>query len=168
MSLLRSLSNYIDQFIDKIGQTVSWISLLLIIVMCIDVLRRYILKDSKVWMVELEWHLFSVLFLFGASYTLLHDKHVRVDLFYENMSDRHKAFVNIIGTILFVFPWCWMIMMTSWDYASNSFSFKENSPQPGGLPARYIIKFSIFLGSSLLFLQAISVLIKSYYQLKRS
>ncbi len=160
MSAVHKISQLIDSTIDWIGRSVSWISLLLILLICIDVVMRYFLNTSKIWMVELEWHLFSILFLFGASYTLLHDKHVRVDLFYENYSDKHKRLVNAIGILFLVIPWCIIVLSTSWDYASNSFSFRENSPQPGGLPARYIIKYVIFFGYLLLLLQALSELIK--------
>ena len=160
-SSLLKISSAIDRTIDQTGQLVSWISLLLILLICVDVFMRYFLNTSKIWMVEMEWHLFSVLFLLGASYTLLHDKHVRVDLYYENYSHERKNIVNALGIIIFVIPWCLIILTTSWDYAANSFSFSEGSPQPGGLPARYLVKSVIFLGFFLLLVQAISILIKS-------
>lgn len=160
-SALLKISSAIDRTIDQTGQLVSWISLILILLICVDVFMRYFLNTSKIWMVEMEWHLFSVLFLLGASYTLLHDKHVRVDLYYENYSHERKNIVNALGIIIFVIPWCLIILTTSWDYAANSFSFSEGSPQPGGLPARYLVKSVIFLGFFLLLVQAISILIKS-------
>ena len=162
MKLLHRISEIIDSVINVIGRSVSWISLLLILLICVDVVMRYFLQTSKIWMVELEWHLFSILFLFGASYTLLHDKHVRVDLFYENFSERNKRLVNAIGILTLVIPWCFIVLLTSWDYATNSFSFRENSPQPGGLPAIYIIKYVIFFGYLLLLLQALSELIRCF------
>lgn len=131
------------------------------ILICFDVIMRYIWNSSKTWILELEWHIFSVLFLVGASYTLLHDKHVRVDLFYEKLSERKKNMINAIGMILFLTPWCIMILNTSWDYATNSLSFNEKSSQPNGLPARYVIKFFIWFGFALLLLQSLSVLIKA-------
>jgi TRAP-type mannitol/chloroaromatic compound transport system permease small subunit len=158
---LLKMSGFIDRSIDHIGQLFSWISLLLVLLICIDVFMRYFLNTSKIWMVELEWHLFSVLFLMGASYTLLHDRHVRVDLFYENYSPKRKRIVNALGVLIFIIPWCLIILTTSWDYTLNSFSFREGSPQPGGLPARYIVKSFIFTGYFLLLIQAVSVLIRS-------
>ena len=160
-TMLLKVSSVIDNIIDQIGQLISWISLILILLICVDVFMRYFLSTSKIWMVELEWHLFSVLFLVGASYTLLHDKHVRVDLFYENYSPKRKRIVNALGILILIIPWCLIILTTSWDYALNSFSFREGSPQPGGLPARYIVKSIIFCGYFLLLVQAISILIKS-------
>jgi len=128
-SALLRISSVIDRTIDQIGQLVSWISLILILLICVDVIMRYFLNISKIWMVEMEWHLFSVLFLFGASYTLLHDKHVRVDLFYENYSAERKRMVSALGILILVIPWCLIILTTSWDYTINSFSFREDSPQ---------------------------------------
>lgn len=155
------VSTSIDGLIERIGRGTSWLTLILMVLICGDVIMRYLFNSTKTWIIELEWHIFSVLFLLGASYTLLHDKHVRVDLFYEKMSPRTKDVINAVGVLLFLIPWCLMVMSTSWDYASNSFSFRENSSQPNGLPARYIIKFFIWIGFFLLLLQGISQLIKA-------
>lgn len=165
---LIKLSEYIDWTVDKIGSSTSWLTLILMLLICFDVVMRYIWNSSKTWILELEWHLFSVLFLLGASYTLLHDKHVRVDLFYEKLSEKQKNLVNVIGTILFLIPWCLMILNTSWDYAMNSLSFNEKSSQPNGLPARYVIKFFIWIGFALLLIQALSTIIKSIYSGSKS
>lgn len=111
-------------------------------------------------MAELEWHIFAVIFLLAAGYTFKHDQHVRVDLFYQNYSDRGKAIVNILGTLLLLIPWCIMVILTSWRYAKTSFDYLERSVDPGGLPARYIIKFMITLGFVLLLYQAVVHLIE--------
>jgi TRAP-type mannitol/chloroaromatic compound transport system permease small subunit len=155
------ISQTIDAIIDIIGRAVSWLTLVLMILICGDVIMRYLFNSTKTWIIELEWHIFSILFLIGASYTLLHDKHVRVDVFYENLSLRKKDIINAVGIILFLIPWCLMLLDTSWDYASNSFSFREKSSQPNGLPGRYVIKFFIWIGFFLLLLQGISQLIKA-------
>ena len=157
----QQISSSIDRVIDFIGIKVSWLTTILVVLICTDVFLRYFLQSTKTWILELEWHFFAVLFLIGASYTLQHDKHVRVDLFYEKFSDRTKRFVNIAGMILFLVPWCIVVLNTSWDYFMNSYSFKEGSSQPNGLPARYIIKSFIWTGFMLLLLQGISILIKS-------
>jgi len=121
---------------------------------------RYLFNNSEAWRTELEWHLFALIFLLGAGYALKHDKHVRVDLFYANFSEKQKAVVNFIGTLLFLLPWCAIIVYASYNYAHNSWIMNEGSPD-NGLPARYLIKFAITLGFGLLFLQAIAVLIDS-------
>ncbi len=157
-------SELIDRFIDKVGRGVSWLTLVLVVIICIDVLLRYFFNVSKNWVNELEWQLFSVLFLIGGSYALLHDKHVRVDLFYENFSDRLKDRINAIGVIIFLIPWCAIVIYYGYHYTLNSWAFKEGSPNPGGIPARYIIKSFIFFGFVLLLLQGLSILIKSIFK----
>lgn len=155
------LSFVIDAFINRLGQGVSWLTALLVILVCLDVMLRYAFNWSKNWILELEWHIFSILFLFGASYTLLYDKHVRVDLFYERWSKTRQNKMNAIGILFFLIPWCVVLMDTTWNYAMNSLSFGEGSSQPNGLPARYIIKFCIFAGILLLLIQGFSELIRS-------
>lgn len=146
----------------------SWLTTVLVIFVCFDVFRRYLLKDSAAWIMEMEWHLFALIFLLGAAYTLQNDKHVRVDLFYEKISRKDKAWVNLIGTLLLLIPWCIILIYVSYDYAFNSWLIKESSPDPGGLPARYIIKFIMCLGFFLLLLQALVLAIQSYQTIFKS
>lgn len=165
---LSKLSFIIDGFVNRVGELISWISAILVILICFDVLLRYAFDWSQNWILELEWHLFSVLFLFGASYTLLYDKHVRVDLFYEKWSSTNQNKMNAIGICFFLIPWCIVLLDTSWNYAMNSLSFNEGSSQPNGLAARYIIKFCIFGGILLLLIQAVSELIRSLIRSKNN
>jgi len=81
---------------------------------------------------ELEWHIFALIFLLAAGFTLKHDKHVRVDLFYEKMNKKDKAWINVLGILLFLIPWCVLIIKTSFHYAYSSFEMGETSPDPGG------------------------------------
>lgn len=142
------------RFIHTIAHAVSWLSLALILVMLLDVVFRYAFSMSRTWMIDLEWHLFAVVFLWGASATWLEDKHVRVDLFYSDWPPRRKALVNILGTVFFLIPWCIMIIVTSIPYAWSSWVVREGSPDPGGLSARYVIKFVLVIGYLLLLLAA--------------
>ena len=89
------------------------------------------------------------------------DRHVRVDLFYADFSPRDQALVNLFGGILFLLPWSILVIYASYDYALISYKIGETSPDPGGLPARYLIKFAITLGAFLLLLQGIASLIDS-------
>ncbi len=134
--------------------------------MCYDVFMRYFFASSKAWILELEWHLFALIFLLGASYALKEDKHVRVDVFYTNFSVKKKAIVNIMGTIFLLLPWCAVIIWKSSVYASSSFEVLEGSPQPGGLPARYLIKGAIAFAFLMLMLQGISLILKSIITIK--
>ena len=144
------LSTNISNINEKIGNVISWISALLVLLIGIDVVMRYLFSDTKAWMTELEWHLFALIFLLGAGFAFKHDKHVRVDLFYANYSPKDKALTNLLGNLILLIPWCIFIIYFSFGYAQTSFLENETSPDPGGLPARYVIKFSITIGFILL------------------
>jgi len=130
-------------------------------VICIDVIMRYVFNSSFIWIVELEIYFFALSFLFAAGYAFKHDKHVRVDLFYAKWSAKGKARVNLIGGLLFLLPWCIVSIMVCWKYAMTSFRMGESSPQPGGLPALYILKFCLVISFVLLLLQGIASIIES-------
>lgn len=141
--------------INTISQGVAWLGLVLACLMVIDIIMRYGFKVSLTWIIDLEWHIFSILFLWGASSTWLQDKHVRVDVFYTLWPKRKKAKLNIIGSLIFLIPWCVLGIITSSQYAWMSFTVGEGSPDPNGLGARYLIKFAIVIGYTLLLIAAI-------------
>jgi TRAP-type mannitol/chloroaromatic compound transport system permease small subunit len=163
MILIVTFIKIVDNLTEWVGKYVSWLNLLLVLLICLDVTFRYAFNFSKKYIIELEWHLFALVFLLAAANTFKHDRHIRVDLFYQNFSPALKKWVNILGSILFLIPWCLVVIYTSSHYALNSFSYHEGSPDPGGLPARYIIKFMISIGFSLLFLQTISYVLKQFF-----
>jgi len=136
-----------EAIVEKVGTLFSWTTFLMVIVICIDVLLRYLFNFSFIWITEVEIYLFALCFLFGAGYALKHDKHVRVDLFYDQWSPVRRAWVDLLGTLLFLFPWCIVAIISCWKYAHFSFSFKEGSPQAGGLPALLIQGISLTLRS---------------------
>ena len=111
---------------------------------------------------ELEWHLFGLIFLLVAGYAFRHDRHVRVDLFYAKFSAKDKALVNLIGGLIFLIPWTAILIYVSFEYATIAYKIGEGSPDPGGLPARYIIKFAITAGMVLLFLQGLASIIDNW------
>jgi len=157
------IADTIDWINEKVGSATAWLCLALVLFFIYDVTLRYLFDYSRPWHGELEWHLFALIFLLGAGYTFKQDKHVRVDLFYANMQPREKALVNMAGGLIFLIPWCAILIYYSSGYAYESFKIGEGSPDPGGLPARYIIKFAIPLGLTLLLLQAISSVIRNYH-----
>ena len=157
--------NKIEKGITRIGEWISYVNILLVLLICADVLLRYFFNATQKWVIELEWHFFALIFLIGASYALKEDKHVRVDLFYQSFTKDRKAWVNLLGNMLFLIPWCIVIIYTSIKYANVSFSYREASPDPGGLPARYLIKYAISVGFLLLMIQAILNSIKEIKQL---
>lgn len=158
---LLSFVKGINQLNEQVGKATAWLTVLLIVLVCFDVVARKLFNFSKIWIMELEWHLYALIFLLAAGYTLKHDRHVRVDLFYEKYPARDKALTNFFGHLLFLIPWCLVVIWASYHYAMESFLMREGSPEPNGLPARYIIKFSITIGIVLLLLQAIAGLIQS-------
>jgi TRAP-type mannitol/chloroaromatic compound transport system permease small subunit len=135
----------------------------MVLIIGYDVFMRYTFQIGSVALQELEWHLFAVVFLLGASYTLKHDAHVRVDIFYQSkhMSEVKRAWVDLLGTLLFLFPFCILIIVSSWDFVANSFAIAEGSPDPGGLPYRFILKAAIPLGFVLLLIQGAAIVLKS-------
>jgi TRAP-type mannitol/chloroaromatic compound transport system permease small subunit len=158
---MRVFVNRINWLNEKIGFGVSWLTGLLVIVVCYDVFGRYLLKTSTVAVQELEWHLFGVIFLLGAAYTLKHNGHVRVDVFYTRFSEKTKAIVDFVGSLVFLIPFALVVIWSSKNFVSNAIMFNETSPDPGGLPARYILKAMIPAGFFLLFLQGLALACQS-------
>ncbi|MEY3050311.1 MAG: hypothetical protein RLY31_96 [Bacteroidota bacterium] len=149
-----------------IGRAVSWLTLVLIGLICLDVVGRKFFSFTRAWVNDLEWHLFALIFLLGSGYALRHGRHVRVDLFYDRFSNRDRALVDAWGSLLFLVPWCLVVMYFGTRYAWESFLFREGSPEPGGLPARYVIKATVVLGALLLLLQGLAILVEKGMQLK--
>ena len=151
----------IDVLNEFVGNAVSWLTTVMVLVVCYDVLTRYVLKESSVAVQELEWHLFSIIFLIGAAFTLKHDRHVRVDLFYIKFSPRAKAWVDFLGSLFFLIPFALLVIWASQNFVGNSFHMHETSPDPGGLPARYLLKAAIPAGFVLLLLQGFALAVRS-------
>lgn len=172
-NLLQKFINIVNVINENIGKAAAWLTGILVVLVCGRVLGRMIFDSEPVWLPELEWHIFAMIFLLAAGYTLKHDKHVRVDLFYAKFSEKDQALVNLVGALLFLIPWCCLIIYVSYGYAMGSFRILEGSPNPNGLPFRFIVKFAITIGASLLLLQALamvahSVLILKYKTIKEN
>mgnify|MGYP001313213523 CR=1 FL=1 len=151
----------IDALNERIGKATSWLTLVLVVLVAVDVVIRYLFSDSKVWITELQWHLFALIFLLGAGYAFRHDRHVRVDLFYSKFNERDKAMVDFAGNLLFLIPWCCIVGWFAFFFALDSFQISETSADAGGLPARYLIKSAIAVGIFLLLLQSIAQVIRA-------
>lgn len=166
--LLNGGVSAINRLNDWIGYGVSWLTTVLVVVVCADVLMRYCFGNSQVAVQELQWHLFAVIFLLGSAYTLRHDKHVRVDVFYARLSPRWQAMINLVGALVFVVPFTLLVIWASHKFVLRSIfivdpftdEFRwvlEGSPNPGGLPGRYVLKAMIPLASLLLLLQGLAM-----------
>ena len=165
MRWLQRLSAGIDRLNAGVGRATAWVSLGLVAVVFVDVVMRYAFNKSYVFNQELEWHLFAFIFLIGAGYTLLHDGHVRVDIIYQRLSTKSKAWVNLLGVILFLVPGCLLIIVTSWHFVLRAWQLAEGSPDPGGIPYRFVVKSLIPIGFGLLLLQGVSLGIHSLLQI---
>lgn len=163
----RSLSNNINKVTTVIGQTSAWFVVGLIALTLFDVMMRYIFHAGSVALQELEWHLFGLIILMGASFTLQQGNHVRVDLIYSSawMSERSRRWVDIAGTVFFLLPFCALIIWTSVPFAYDAYMHQEISPDPGGLGHRWILKATIPLGFALLALQGIAETLANLYAL---
>jgi len=165
MGFFKWVCRSIDGLNEWVGKGVSWVAFLLVLVVFADVVMRYAFKTSYVFTQELEWQLFSFIFLVGAGYTLLHDGHVRVDIVYQRLNPKGRAWVNLIGVIFFLIPGCLLVIYTTAWFAYTAWSVGEGSPDPGGIPYRFIVKSTVPLGFVLLLLQGISMGIKSLFTL---
>lgn len=160
MKLIRN----IESLVAFVGKAAGLLNLLLIALIVIDVSLRALFSLTGAWVIELEWHLFAVIFLLGIPYALQQDKHVRVDLFYERFSHSNKRLVNLIGTLFFLLPWAIVLLITGWHYAAEAFITGEGSPNPNGIPYFFPIKAMIPLAAGLLILQAVATGLTVYLE----
>tara|TARA_Y100000996_G_scaffold91062_1_gene64088 strand:- start:973 stop:1449 length:477 start_codon:yes stop_codon:yes gene_type:complete len=149
-----------DKTANLIKMLCSRLSFFLVILLSSDVLLRYIFNFSTASLYELEWHVFAIIFLLGSVYTLHADEHVRVDVFYSKFSKTNKRLVNLIGNLFFLIPFGLVISYTSIPFVEDSYNILESSPDPGGLPFRFLIKsiitISFFLLSVIGFMRIIN------------
>ena len=160
---LYSIVRFLDGVSEWVGRVVSWLVLLMVVIIFYDVGMRYIFLQGSVALQELEWHLFALLFLLGAGYTLKHDDHVRVDVLYRSkyISTRHRIWINLLGGLLLLLPFCILVIVSSWPFVYSAYQFSEGSPDPGGLPYRFLIKAIIPLGFTLLLLQGVASILRN-------
>jgi len=158
------VADWIDRINEWTGRAVYWMALVMVGIGAFNAIARSLDKytglglSSNSWL-ELQWYLFSLVFLLGAAYTLKHDDHVRVDVLYSNLSRKGRAWINILGTLLFLVPFCVLVLVMSWDFVVNSWAILEQSSDPGGLP-RYPIKTVIPIALVLVLLQGVSLTIR--------
>jgi len=140
MRTLLSLVHAVDTFTDQLGRILAWLSLGMAVVTTLIVILRYGFSIGSILAQESVIYMHGALFLLGAAYTLKVGAHVRVDIFYRNFSDNTKAWINSLGGIVFLLPLCAFIAGSSWNYVAESWAMREASPEPGGIPAVFILK----------------------------
>ncbi|MFV9504454.1 MAG: TRAP transporter small permease subunit [Oscillochloridaceae bacterium umkhey_bin13] len=174
MKFLLKISNGIDTAVHWMGRSLAWLVLLMVFLGVYNTVARYLggmlgINLTSNALIELQWFSFSILFFLGAAYVLRHNEHVRVDFLYGNMSPRTKAWVNLLGTLFFLMPFCIVVLWVStrpvliswgWNPITGAWRSWEMSPNPGGLPFAPIKSF-ILIGFGLLFIQGISEVIKN-------
>jgi TRAP-type mannitol/chloroaromatic compound transport system permease small subunit len=158
----------IDQLNEWIGRWIAWLTLSMVLVTVVVVVLRYGFNIGFIWMQESVRFMYAAVFLLGAGYTLRHDAHVRVDMLYERMGPRRKAWVDLLGTVLFLFPVCFSVIYFSWDYVLNSWADFEGSIEERGLHAVYLLKTCIWLFAGLLILQGTATVIRTTRLLRSS
>jgi TRAP-type mannitol/chloroaromatic compound transport system permease small subunit len=149
----------IETFIDRIGQLTAWVAIVMIGLVALNVILRYSLSLGSVWAQELEWHLLAALILLGMCHALQRGDNVRVDLFYANYSPATKFVVDVVAALLTITV-ALIFIYLSLAYVGQSYSILEGSPDPGGIPYRWIVKALIPLGYGLVVLQQVAHLMR--------
>ena len=160
------ITSLLTKAIDYVGGFCAILMCLMLLNVFYDVVMRYLFDDVSIGMQELEWHLFAAMFMFGIGYTLKEDGHVRVDVFYDQMSNKVKAWINILGSVLFALPITALVIYYGIDYTYEAYEMGEGSADPGGLSHRWIIRSVIPLSSTFVVLCLIQVILVQLEQLK--
>lgn len=166
MKTLLAISNKLDAFIERIGKLSSWLIFMLVLMVAGDVLFRYFFHISSIAEQELQWHILAAIAMFGSAFTFQQKEHVRVDLFYHHYNEKIKILMDILIPLFIIIPFSIFIVYLSLDYVMQSYNNGEVSPDPGGLPYRYLVKSLIPLGFTLILIQGIAVLLKAVSEIK--
>jgi TRAP-type mannitol/chloroaromatic compound transport system permease small subunit len=159
MKPLLAFARAIDALNERIGRAAMWLVLLATLISAGNAVMRYGFDlSSNAWL-EIQWYLFALIFLLGAGYTLKHDGHVRIDILHGRFSPRLRAWVDLVGGLVFLLPLCGLLVWMGWDGFTASWAVNEVSPDAGGL-SRWPIKLAIPLGFALLLLQGVAEIIK--------
>jgi TRAP-type mannitol/chloroaromatic compound transport system permease small subunit len=159
VNALLALSRAIDALTERVGRGVYWLVLIVVLISAANATVRKIFDYSSNAYLEVQWYMFSVIFLFGAGYTLLHNEHVRIDIIQGRLSPRAQNWIDVFGIVLFLMPMSFIIMWLSWPLFTDALARHEVSTNAGGLiiwPARLMVP----IGFALLIIQGVSELIK--------
>lgn len=152
------------------GRLTAWLTLLMVIATAVIVVMRYVFDAGLIWLQESVIWMHATVFMVGAAYTLLHEEHVRVDIFYRNMTARGQAITDLLGVVVFLLPLCGFLAFKAYDFAAASWSIHESSREPGGLPYPMIpiLKSMVIVMPVGVALQGISLLLRSLASLRRA
>ena len=163
---MHSLIDSLERFIDWSGRTVSWLTLLMVIVTFVIVVLRYVFDIGWIALQESVTYMHAMVFLVGASWTLQQEAHVRVDIFYSRFSPRTKAWIDLGGSLLMLLPVMMFVAWISWAYVIDSWGVLEGSREAGGLPAVFLLKSLILVMAAMLILQALVQITRSVQTLR--
>jgi TRAP-type mannitol/chloroaromatic compound transport system permease small subunit len=153
-----STINHINEWV---GKTISWLTLLMVVITFIVVVLRYAFDIGWIALQESVLYMHAMVFMLGAAYTLRHDGHVRVDILYQRCSDKTRARIDCLGTLFLLMPVTGFIIWSSWEYVADSWTIKESSRNSGGLPGVYLLKTTILFMAGLLILQSIALFLQN-------
>lgn len=165
MGSLASLMRLIDGLNQTVGKAVAWLAVIMVVTQFVVVLMRYVFGIGSIMMQESIIYMHSIIFMVGAGYTLLHNGHVRVDVFYREISVRKKAIIDLFGVIFLLLPVCLLIFTSSWDYVIQSWSIMEGSKETSGIQAVFLLKTTILTFCILLGLQGVALALRSFLTL---
>ncbi|TDJ37311.1 MAG: TRAP transporter small permease subunit [Gammaproteobacteria bacterium] len=160
---------YIDRISEATGRAASWLTLAMVLVTLVIVVMRYVFDVGLIWLQESLTWMHAVVFMVGAAYTMQQEQHVRVDIFYRELSERRRAWVNLLGVTFFVFPMCAFFVWSAWGYAAASWSIGEVSRNAGGLPFPFVplLKSVLIIMPLAVALQGLSWLLRSMSDIRR-
>jgi TRAP-type mannitol/chloroaromatic compound transport system permease small subunit len=158
---LAGFARSVDWLNEQVGRLVSWLTLATVVVCAAVVILRYAFGIGYIWMQELYVWTYAAVFMLAAGFTLRHQGHVRVDIFYAAASPRRQAWVDLFGTLVFLLPWLVLIAWTAWPYVKASWAIREASSQTLGMPAIYLLKTVLLAFCVLLGLQGLAVIARS-------
>jgi len=153
---MQSLINKLEQTSELSGRLISWLTLFIVLVTFLVVVLRYVFEAGSIALQESITYMHAMVFMIGAAYTLKHDGHVRVDIFYQQCSKQKRAIIDLLGNIFLLLPVCLFIIYSSWDYVLTSWTLQEESGEAGGLAYVYILKTCLLLMPLLLIIQALA------------
>ena len=158
----------IERGIDKLGRMGSWFTLVMVMVMVLIVLLRYLFQVGSIALQEAITYLNALIFTFGVAYTLKEDGHIRVDVAYHRFSERTKALIDMVGSLILLPLTTGFILWSSWDYVAVSWQIREGSAESSGLPFVYILKSAILIIPLLMLIQGVADFLKSCNKLRKA
>lgn len=168
---MHAIYRVIDTMNDRIGRVVAWFALAMVLIQFTLVLMRYVFSAgsfaglSTLWWQESIVYLHGALIMLAVGYTFLHNGHVRVDIFYRTATPRAQAWTDLLGSVLFLLPVCYLVWWSAWPGVVLSWANFERSAETSGIPLRFVLRSTVLVFAALLALQAVSTALKTSLRL---